>query len=198
MLKHKHSYTESLGGCFCAATFASAFRWICRYMHRKISVTAGSSPGPRLSAYPFPTSTLSKIIIFILGAPREIRFFILFSHFNLLSHVDWHPGFMPFITVPNTQPNMVYFSICPWPRGPLCHHYWAPAPRHFKDTKRHLLWLLISRLKSQEGQLGVCRTKGQKPASLNKMQQAERENSAPTCVYMCRVLLLRLLRTLTC
>lgn len=164
MQKHKYSCTELLGGCLCAATFASAFRWVCSYMHRKISVTGGSSPGPRLSAYPFPTSTLSKIIIFILGAPREIRFFILFSHFNLLSRVDWHPGFISFIAVPSTQPNMVYFSICPWPCRPLCHHYWAPALRHFKDAKRHLC-----------GQLGVCRMKGQKPASLIKCNRQEKE-----------------------
>lgn len=71
-------------------------------MQGNINVNSVHSPCLCLSTYPFPISTLSKIIIFILGAPRARVFFI--SHCNLLSRVDWHAGFMSFIALLTCNP----------------------------------------------------------------------------------------------
>lgn len=49
---------------------------------RIIIVSSVQSPSSHLSTYPFPISTLSKIIIFILAASVRSFFFILFSHYS--------------------------------------------------------------------------------------------------------------------
>lgn len=75
-------------------------------MQGNISVNSVQSPCLRLSTYPFPISSLSKIIIFILRAPCAPFFIFLFliSHCKLLSHVDWYAGFMSFTAVVTCNP----------------------------------------------------------------------------------------------
>lgn len=101
-------------------------------MQGNISVNSVQSPCLRLSTYPFPISTLSKIIISILGGPCAELFII--SHCNLLSHVNWHIGFMSFIAIPNMQPNMVYFSISLHPCDPsFCYQVLLATTKILQD-----------------------------------------------------------------
>lgn len=105
--------------------------WLC-------SLNSAQSPCLRLSTYPFPISPLSKIIIFILGASRGWFFSSLFiSHRNLLSHVDWHAGFMSFIALLTCNP-IRFISQCldtpPWSLLPL-----SRPPSRSEDTAGHPL-----------------------------------------------------------
>lgn len=117
-------------------------------MQGNISVNSVQSPCLRLSTYPFPISTLSKIIIFILRAPCAQGFFI--SHCNLLSHVDWHAGFMSFIALLTCNPI--------WFISQSLYTLAIPAsviepPGRSKDTAGHLPAAEVQRLRSQGSHL---------------------------------------------
>lgn len=117
--------------------------------------------------------------------PREIRFILFYfptlTCYLALTGTRDLCHLSPSLT---RSPTWFISQSVHGPRGPFCHHYWAPAPGHFKDTKRHLLWLHISKLKSQEGQLGVCRRKSQKPASLIKCNR-QKEKILLKRVFIC-------------
>lgn len=106
-------------------------------MQRNISLNSVQSPCLCLSTYPFPISTLSKIIISILGASRTLFFFFFKSNYNLLSHVDLHTGFMSFVTFLTCNPLQfisqplhtfvipVSFFVLPWVLQRYCGRFAA-------------------------------------------------------------------------
>lgn len=78
---------------------------------------------PALINLPFSHSHLIKNNYLYCRGPSPPGFFI--PHYNPLSHVDWHAGFISFIALLTCY--MLYFSISPHPCDP-CLPYRAPRP----------------------------------------------------------------------
>lgn len=104
------------------------------YLQENITVSNIQSPSLHLSSYPFPISTLSKIIIFILAASCAQFFLFCFHTIAVISCLLTHQLDVIY-RHPNVRPNAVYFSISI--RPPEHRHCYRAPPGFHHDTSGH-------------------------------------------------------------